>query len=109
MEQMLKALHDAGVRVVAGTDGGALLYSRELELYVEAGIPAAEVLYIATLGAARVMSEDATSGSISPGKRADMVLIDGNPLERMGDIRRTVLTIKGGTIYQALHSRRHAD
>jgi imidazolonepropionase-like amidohydrolase len=101
MQQMLKALHDAGVRVVAGTDGGALLYSRELELYVEAGIPAADVLYIATLGAARVMSEDATSGSISPGKRADMVLIDGNPLERMGDIRRTVLTIKGGTIYQA--------
>jgi imidazolonepropionase-like amidohydrolase len=101
MEQILKALHDAGVRVVAGTDGGALLYSRELELYVEAGIPAADVLYIATLGAARVMNDEATSGSISPGKRADMVLIDGNPLERMGDIRRTVLTIKGGTIYQA--------
>lgn len=101
MQQMLKALHEAGVRVVAGTDGGALLYSRELELYVEAGIPAADVLYIATLGAARVMGEDATSGSISAGKRADMVLIDGNPLERMGDIRRTLLTIKGGTIYRA--------
>jgi len=101
MQQLLKAMHDAGVRVVAGTDGSAMLYSRELELYVEAGIPAADVLYIATLGAARVMSEDATSGSIAPGKRADMVLIDGNPLEHMGDIRRTVLTIKGGTIYQA--------
>jgi imidazolonepropionase-like amidohydrolase len=69
--------------------------------YVEAGIPAADVLYIATLGAARVLSEDTTSGSIVPGKRADMVLIDGNPLERMGDIRRTVLTVKGGTIYEA--------
>ena len=101
MQQMLKAMHEAGVRVVAGTDGSAMLYSRELELYVEAGIPAADVLYIATLGAARVMNEDATSGSISPGKRADMVLIDGNPLERMGDIRRTVLTIKSGTIYEA--------
>jgi imidazolonepropionase-like amidohydrolase len=59
------------------------------------------VLYIATLGSARVMNEDATSGSIAPGKRADMVLIDGDPLERMSDIRRTVLTIKGGTIYDA--------
>jgi imidazolonepropionase-like amidohydrolase len=101
MQQLLKMMHDAGIRVVAGTDGGAMLYSRELELYVEAGIPAADVLYIATLGAARVMSEDANSGSIAPGKRADMVLIDGNPLERIGDVRRTVLTIKNGTIYQA--------
>ncbi|MGH8237851.1 MAG: amidohydrolase family protein [Steroidobacteraceae bacterium] len=101
MQQLLKMMHDAGIRVVAGTDGGALLYSRELELYVEAGIPAADVLYIATLGAARVMSEDANSGSIAPGKRADMVLIDGNPLERIGDVRHTVLTIKNGTIYQA--------
>ena len=101
MQQLLKAMHDSGIRVVAGTDGSAMLYSRELELYVEAGIPAADVLYIATLGAARVMSEDATSGSIAPGKRADMVLIDGNPLESMGDIRRTVLTVKGGTLYDA--------
>jgi len=100
MQQLLKMLHGAGIRVVAGTDGGALLFSRELELYVEAGIPAADVLYIATLGAARVMSEDANSGSIAPGKRADMVLIDGNPLERMGDVRRTVLTIKNGTVYE---------
>jgi hypothetical protein len=101
MQQLLKAMHEAGVRVVAGTDGSAMLYSRELELYVEAGIPAADVLYIATLGAARVMSEDATSGSIAPGKRADLVLIDGNPLERMSDIRRTLLTVENGTIYQS--------
>jgi hypothetical protein len=101
MQQLLKLLHEAGIRIVPGTDGSALLYSRELELYVEAGIPAADVLYSATLGAARVMKEDATSGSIAPGKRADMVLIDGNPLERIGDVRRTVLTIKNGTIYEA--------
>lgn len=99
MKQMLKALHDAGVPMVAGTDGGALQFSRELELYVEAGVPAAEVLYMATLGAARVMKQDGEVGSIAPGKRADLVLVDGDPLTRMGDVRRTRLVMKGGAIF----------
>jgi imidazolonepropionase-like amidohydrolase len=101
MKQMLKKLYDAGVPIVPGTDGSALLYSRELELYVEAGIPAADVLHMATLGAARVAKLDGVTGSIAPGKRADLVLIDGDPLQKISDIRRTVLVIKGGVIYDA--------
>jgi imidazolonepropionase-like amidohydrolase len=99
-KQLLKMLHVAGVPIVAGTDGSALLYTRELELYVEAGIPAADVLYIATLGAARVMKQDAQAGSIAAGKRADLILVDGNPLAHMGDLRRTQWVMKGGVIYQ---------
>lgn len=101
MKQMLKLLHDAGIPIVAGTDGSALLYARELELYVEAGIPAADVLYIATLGAARVMGQDREAGSIAAGKRADLILVDGDPLTNVGDVRRTKLVIKGGAIYEA--------
>lgn len=101
MKQMLKAMHDAGIPIVAGTDGSALLYSRELELYVEAGIPPADVLYIATLGAARVMKIDAQTGSIAPGKRADLVVIDGDPLRQIGDVRRVQWVMKGGVIYRA--------
>jgi len=100
MKQMLKALFDAGVPIVPGTDGTALLYSRELELYVEAGIPPADVLYFATLGAARVAKRDNVTGSIVAGKRADLVLIDGDPLEQMKDIRATALVVKGGVIYE---------
>lgn len=100
MKQMLKLLHEAGVPVVPGTDGTALLYARELEIYVEAGIPAADVLYMATLGAARVAKQDRQAGSIVAGKRADLVLVDGDPLERIGDVRRTKLVIKGGAIYE---------
>ena len=100
MKQLLKMLHEAGVPIVAGTDGSALLYARELELYVEAGIPAADVLYIATLGAARVMKQDAEVGSITVGKRADLVVVDGDPLARIGDVRRTSLVMKGGAIYE---------
>ncbi|HEV8334256.1 MAG TPA: amidohydrolase family protein [Steroidobacteraceae bacterium] len=101
MKQMLQALHAAGVPVVPGTDGTALLYARELELHAEAGIAPADVLYDATLGSARVMHEDADSGSVTPGKRADLVLIDGDPLTHISDVRKTTLIIKAGVRYEA--------
>lgn len=100
LKKLVRMLHAAGVQVLPGTDeiAGFTLH-RELELYVEAGIPAADVLYLATLGAAGVMGMDASLGSVTAGKRADMILVDGDPLSRMGDIRRVVLTIKGGAMY----------
>ena len=100
MEKMVKALHDAGVTIVAGTDAMAgLALDRELELYVESGIPAPEVLRIATLGAAQVMKRDRELGSVAPGKLADLILVDGDPAARIADIRRVVLTVKDGVVY----------
>jgi len=98
--RMIKMLHDAGVDIVAGTDAtpGFALH-RELELYAEAGIPASDVLRIATLGAARVMKRDADLGSIAPGKLADMILIDGDPARRIADIERVSLVVKDGNVY----------
>lgn len=100
LERLVRRLHDAGVRLVAGTDAAAgFSLHRELELYSEAGIPNTEILYIATLGAARVMKVDAERGSIEPGKLADLVLVDGDPSQRMRDIRRAELVMKGGVMY----------
>jgi imidazolonepropionase-like amidohydrolase len=100
MERLVKRLHEAGVRLVAGTDAMAgFSLHRELELYSEAGIPNLDILYIATLGAARVMKHDARWGSIEPGKLADLVLVDGDPSQRMRDLRRAELVMKGGVIY----------
>jgi cytosine/adenosine deaminase-related metal-dependent hydrolase len=102
MLAFLRALHDAGLTIVPGTDGmSGFFLHRELELYVEAGIPAGEVLQMATLGAARVMRRDASSGSIAVGKDADLVLIDGDPLARMCDVRRVVTVVKSGVVFDA--------
>jgi len=102
MQNMVKALYDAGVTIVAGTDGLAgFTLDRELELYVDSGIPAPEALRIATLGAARVMKRDQELGSIAPGRLADMILVDGDPLNRISDIRRVVLTVKNGLTYDS--------
>ncbi|MDT5271636.1 MAG: hypothetical protein QOH49_3822 [Acidobacteriota bacterium] len=73
---------------------------RELELYEEAGIPANEVLRIATIGAARVMKRDGELGSIALGKLADLILVDGDPARRVSDIRRVTLVVKDGVVYE---------
>jgi len=99
---MVKALHDNQIPIVAGTDAMAgFSLHRELELYVEAGIPPAEVLRIATLGAASVMKHDDQLGSIVPGKLADLDIIDGDPATNISDLRRVVTVIKDGKIFDA--------
>ncbi len=100
MLRMVRALYDTGVTLVAGTDNMAgFSLHRELELYVEAGLPAPDVLRIVTLGAAQVTKRDKDLGTITPGKLADLILVDGDPVARISDIRRVVLTVKDGVIY----------
>ena len=100
MLRLLKALHDAGVTIIPGTDGlaGYMLH-HELELYVRAGIPSAEVLRMATLTPALVMGVNKDRGVIAAGKLADMVLIDGDPTKNIRDINKITTVIKGGKVY----------
>jgi imidazolonepropionase-like amidohydrolase len=102
MLKMTKALYDAGVPIVAGTDALAgFTLHRELELYVQAGIPAPKALQLATLGAARVMKRDQELGSIAPGKLADMILVAGDPVTHISDIRHTDTVVKDGVVYHS--------
>jgi cytosine/adenosine deaminase-related metal-dependent hydrolase len=100
MERLVRRLHEAGVTIVAGTDGSAgFSLHRELELYSEASLPNLDILHLATLGAAKVMRQDAERGSLAVGRVADLVLVDGDPSQRMRDLRRMELVMKGGVIY----------
>ncbi len=101
MQKMLKKLYDAGVPIVPGTDsiaGFALI--RELELYVDAGIPAAEVLNMASIDSAKLMGVAHQTGSIEAGKVADVVLVDGNPLEDIRALRNAALVVKGEQVFK---------
>jgi len=97
---MIAGLHAAGVTLVAGTDAmpGFTLH-RELELYQRSGISPPDVLRLATLGSARVAGDEQHSGSISEGKRAEFVLLAGNPLEDISAVRRPVAVFKGDRWY----------
>jgi hypothetical protein len=100
MLQMLKKLYDNGTLIVAGTDGGeAFALEHELELYVQAGIPVLNALQCATYNAAKDCGLLDRYGTISAGKTADLILIDGNPGASIGDIRRVELVVKNGFQY----------
>jgi len=116
MMQLFGRLHAAGVPLVAGTDSLAgFMLHRELELYVQAGIPAGEAIRIATENGARVAGVLADRGTIERGKRADLILVDGDPTKNISDIRRISYVLKDGVgfapaaIYEAFGIRRFAD
>lgn len=98
---LIKSLHDAGVPILAGTDAMAgYSLHHELAMYAKAGIPNAEVLRIATLTPAEVMGVTRDLGTIAPGRYADMILIDGDPLQDITDTRNIELVFKGGKRFE---------
>jgi imidazolonepropionase-like amidohydrolase len=95
------ALHKAGVPIVAGTDQTVPGHSlhREIELYVQAGFTPMEAIQAATIVPARVMGLDKEVGTVEAGKRADVIILDGNPLESIRNIRKVEFVISNGTMY----------
>jgi imidazolonepropionase-like amidohydrolase len=95
-------LHRAGVTLVAGTDGTAgFSLVRELELYAAAGIAPKDALRIATLGGAEVMKRDKDYGRVAPGYVADLILVDGDPTQWMGDLRKVDTVIRGDRMFDS--------
>lgn len=99
---MLKVLHDTGVPIVAGTDGALPGYSllREVELYVQAGLTPLQALQSATSVAARALNLGNEMGTIALGKRADLVVLDADPLANISAIRRTRFVVTNGKMYE---------
>ena len=87
MVGLVGRLHDAGVRIVAGTDGNGLELVRELELYQQAGLNNAEALQTATIVPARMTGMDDRTGSIALGKTADIILVDGDVSKDLRNLR----------------------
>jgi imidazolonepropionase-like amidohydrolase len=85
-------LYRAGVRFGFGTDAGVsnrvvgFSEHRELELLVQAGVSPADALRMGTLNSAVILGQEGELGEIAPGRRADLVVLRGNPLE---DVRNT--------------------
>lgn len=96
--RMLKRMFDAGLPIVAGTDGSS--YNVELELYERAGIPPRDVLRIATIIPAKVMKEDRDYGSITAGKVANIIIVNGKPAERVSDLRKVERVVRAGRVYE---------
>jgi imidazolonepropionase-like amidohydrolase len=102
MVATVRVLHQAGVPIVAGTDQTVPGFSldREIELHVEAGFTPMEAIQSASLVPARAMGMEKDSGTIEVGKRADVILVDGNPLENISDIRKVSTVFANGRMFE---------
>ena len=89
-------LHKAGVRIVAGTDGYGLELVRELELYQQAGLTNAEALQTATIIPARMTGMDDRTGSITKGKTADLILVDGDVSKDLHNLHHVTTVFEDG-------------
>jgi imidazolonepropionase-like amidohydrolase len=100
----LRKVYDAGIPVVAGSDSSGafvgLASQIELMLQVESGLTPRESLQTATLNAARMIGREKDLGSVEPGKLADMLILDADPLADIGNIRRIYRIVKGGILYE---------
>jgi Amidohydrolase family len=97
----LRALHAAGIPIVAGTDQAIPGYSlhREIELYVEAGFTPLEALQAATIVAARALGVENESGTLEVGKRGDVLLLNADPLADIHNTRAVWRTVAAGAVY----------
>jgi hypothetical protein len=100
MLEFVGIMYKAGIPIVAGTDAisGFTLHS-ELEFYVKhSGMTPVQALQIATHNGALYSRVSHERGSVTPGKLADLVLVDGDPTTNIADIRKVALVITQGNI-----------
>jgi hypothetical protein len=104
LQELTGVLHRAGVELLVGTDAPfhftppGFSFHQEMELLVESGVPAAAVLVAATRNNARAVGLSSELGEIAPGRRADLVLLEANPLEDIRHTRRIALVVRGGIV-----------
>jgi pimeloyl-ACP methyl ester carboxylesterase len=105
LTEYVGVLHRAGAMFVPGTEGRCPM-SRELQLLAETGFTNAELLSLVTIGAARFAGLDREVGTVAAGKRADLILIDGDPLARLADLDRVTMVMRDGSLYRDLAAMR---
>jgi imidazolonepropionase-like amidohydrolase len=107
-QRLVGMLHQAGARLLAGTDCyglgkqlPGLGLQNELALLVESGLSPLAAIQAATLTAADALGQSDTLGTLEPGKLADLVIVDADPLADIQNARRVRTVVKGGRVYDS--------
>lgn len=98
-KRIVKLLFDAGIPIVAGTDNEGTI-AQELQSYVEAGLTPLQAIQAATVVPARFMKLDATQATIHTGVSADLLILNGNPLQDIGHLKKISTIVKGPLVIQ---------
>lgn len=104
LQELTGLLHRSGVALLVGTDAPfpfvppGYSFHQELELLVESGVPPSAVLIAATRNNARALNLSSELGEIAPGRLADLVLLDANPLDDIRNSRRIAAVVRSGIL-----------
>lgn len=101
--EALRKAYPRGVKIAFGTDAGVSMHGRnadEFELMVKHGMPSAAALVAATVNAADLLGLASEIGSLEPGKRADLIAVDGDPLADVAALKKVAFVMKDGTIHK---------
>jgi imidazolonepropionase-like amidohydrolase len=102
IQQTFGRAYKAGVKIAFGTDAGVYAHGKnyiEFQYMVEAGMPPMEAIKSATTGAADLLGIAGKTGSISKGKFADIIAVDGDPLQDIKTMKNVTFVMKEGKIY----------
>jgi imidazolonepropionase-like amidohydrolase len=95
--------YKAGVKIAFGTDAGVYPHGQnahEFELMVQAGMPPLFAIQAATVHAAQLLKRDKDLGSVTAGKLADLVAVDGNPVDDISLLKKVSFVMKEGVVYK---------
>jgi len=105
LTEFVRLVHRAGATFLPGTEGACSL-RQELQLLSQSGISNAELLASVTIGTARFAELDREVGSIAVGKRADIIVVDGDPLARLEDLDHVTMVMRDGALFRDLPALR---
>ena len=102
--KLTKAFADAGVSMMTGSDGGTLMapgltLQEEFVELSKAGLSSLKILQMTTINAAEYLQRTDAMGTVAPGKNADLVLLEANPLESVDNLARIAGVVRGGEYY----------
>ena len=102
--ELTKHLADSGVKMMTGTDGGwlagpGLTLQEEFAELGKAGLSALQILQMATINAAEYLGREDVMGTAEPGRNADLVLLDANPLEAVANLHAIAGVVRAGVYY----------
>lgn len=103
MQDMARIAYENGVNIAFGTDTGVSEHGKNAEEFtylVEAGMSEMEAIESATVIASKHIGLDKVIGTLEPGKYADLIGVDGNPLEKIEELRDVDFVMKGGKVYK---------
>ena len=103
IQDMFAIAYKKGVPIVFGTDAGVFPHgqnAKEFGYMVEAGMPAMEAIQSATLVAAKLLKVEMENGQLAEGFLADIIAVDGNPVEDIKTLENVVFVMKNGVIFK---------